>query len=115
LAAGNGLLVQESRTDPLIGTTTFAYDPFNRRTGITDVNGVLTETEYDALDRVRFVRQRGASVAEDLVTEYRYNTFGDLFQMIYPEGNAAGRLMSMERKADDQPTTSRRPAESGCF
>ena len=109
---GNGLLVQESRTDPLIDTTTFDHDAFNRRTGVTDVNGVLMETEYDALDRVRFVRQRGATVAEDLVTEYRYNVFGDLFQTIYPEGNvmeysydAAGRLESMERKADDQPET----------
>ena len=63
-----------------------------------------------ALDRVTFVIQRGATMAEDLVTEYRYNVFGDLFQTILPEGNvieygydAAGRLTSVERKADDMP------------
>ncbi len=47
-------------------------------------------------------------MAEDLVTEYRYNVFGDLFQTVLPEGNvieygydAAGRLVSIERKPDD--------------
>jgi len=109
---GNGFLIQEGRTDPLIGTTTFGYDAFNRRSSITDVNGVITETEYDSLDRVRFVRQRGEIAAEDLVTENRYNPFGDLFQIVRPEGNvieytydAAGRLESVERKADDLPSS----------
>ncbi len=106
---GNGFLVPVSRTEPLIGATTFGNDPFNRRTSETDPNGVLTETQFDALDRLRFIIQRGAMPADDLVTEYRYNVFGDLFQTILPEGNvieyiydAAGRLTSIERKADDQ-------------
>ncbi len=107
-ARGNGFLVLESRTDPLIGTTTFGYDAFNRRTSVTDPNGVVTETQYDALDRVRFVIRQGATPAEDLVTEHRYDVFGDLFQTVLPEGNvieygydAAGRLESIERKPDD--------------
>ncbi|NJL29039.1 MAG: RHS repeat protein [Thermoanaerobaculia bacterium] len=103
-----GNLFPATRTDPLIGTTTFGYDAFNRQTSVTDANGVTTETVYDALDRPTFVTQRGATPAEDLVTENRYNVFGDLFQTILPKGNvieygydAAGRLISVERK----PTT----------
>ena len=105
---GNGHLILASRTDPLIGATTFAYDAFNRRTGVTDPNGVVTETQYDALDRVRFVTQLGATMAGDLVTEYRYNVFGDLSQTILPEGNvieygydAAGRLTTISRGPTD--------------
>jgi RHS repeat-associated protein len=107
-----GNLVAETRTDPLIGTTTFGYDPFHRRTSTTDVNGVVTETTYDDGNRVLTVTEKGATVAEDRVTESRYDTFGDLFQTILPEGNvielgydAAGRLTSTERKPDDQPSS----------
>jgi len=82
-----GNLIAADRTDPLIGTTVFGYDPLNRRTSVTDPNGVTTETMYDALYRVRFVIQKGASPTEDLVTEHRYTVFGDLFQTVLPEGN----------------------------
>jgi len=105
-----GNLLPATRIDPLIGTTTFGYDAFNRRDSVTDVNGVVTETVYDALDRTRFIIQRGATPVEDLVTEFRYNVFGDLFQEILPRGNVieyrydpAGRLISIERKADTSP------------
>ena len=106
---GNGFLVLETRTDPLIGTTVFDHDVFNRRTHVTDPNAVVSETRYDALDRVTFSIQQGAMPpAGDLVTEHRYNVFGDLFQTVLPEGNvieygydAAGRLTSVERKPDD--------------
>jgi len=107
-----GDLLPTSRTDPLIGTTTLGYDAFNRQNSVTDPNGVTTETVYDALGRVRFTIQRGATPAEDLVTEHRYNVFGDLFQQILPRSNvieylydAAGRLVSIERKPDAAPTS----------
>ena len=111
----NGLL-PFSRTDPLVGTTSFAYDPFNRRIAVTDPNGVATETQYDDLDRVRKVIQRAGTLgvgfnlgdapqAGDLVTESVYNVFGDLFRTILPKLNvieygydAAGRLESIARK-----------------
>ncbi|MCG8460634.1 MAG: hypothetical protein MI919_30500, partial [Holophagales bacterium] len=109
---GNGHLVLETRTDPLVGTTTFGHDAFNRRISMTDPNGVITETHYDAANRVTFQIRKGAIPAEDLITENRYDTFGDLFQTVLPEGNvieysydAAGRLLTIERKPDDQPTT----------
>ena len=109
---GNGLLVLESHTDPILGTTTYGSDPFNRRTSVTDVNGVLTKTQYDDLNRVTMLTQHGATPADDLITEYRYNVFGDLFQTVLPEGNvieysydATGRLLTVERKPDDQPTS----------
>jgi YD repeat-containing protein len=110
-----GRVALSARTDPLIGTTTFAYDPFNRRIGVADVNGVLTETRYDDLDRVTHSIQRSddlaqpgdPTVAADLVTEQQYNAFGDLFRTILPRGNlieygydAAGRLIAVERKPD---------------
>ncbi len=99
-----------SRTDPIVGSlpnggaTTFGYDPFNRRTSVTDPNGLETVTAYDAADRVTSVIQKGATAAEDLVTVHQYTAFGDLERTILPEGNAieyaydsAGRLTSIGR------------------
>jgi RHS repeat-associated protein len=107
-----GDLLADTRTDPLIGTTVFGYDAFNRRTTVTDPNGVETETVYDDLDRVRFLIQRGADPSEDLVTEHVYDVFGDLFQTVLPEGNVieygyddAGRLTAIERKPDADPSS----------
>jgi RHS repeat-associated protein len=95
-----GDLVPLTRTDP-IGTSTYAYDGFNRRTSVTDPNGVVTETVYDALDRATTVTVRGAVVAEDLVTRHFYNAFKDLFCTVLPRGNAieyaydtAGRMIT---------------------
>ena len=101
-----GSLIADSRTDPLVGITTFGHDVFNRRTSVTDPNGVDTTTAYDPLDRVTEVRKEGASPpADDLVTTHGFTTFGDLFQTTLPRGNvveygydAAGRLVSVERK-----------------
>jgi len=106
-----GGLFPFTRTDPLVGDTTFDYDPFNRRTSVLDPNGVETATAYDGLDRVTEVRQVGASPpADDLVTTSEHTVFGDLFQTILPEGNVleygydpAGRLVSVERKPDALP------------
>jgi len=106
-----GDLLAGTRIDPLIGTTTYSYDPFNRRASVIDPNGVETKTVYDALDRVTEVRQVGASPpADDLVTGYQYTVFGDLFRTTLPEGNVieygydtAGRLISVERKPDPLP------------
>ncbi len=101
-------LIPLTRTDPLVGTTTFGYDPFNRRTSVTDPNGLETTTAYDGLDRVTEVRQVGpATPADDLVTADAYTTFGDLFRTTLPNGkiieygyDAAGRLTSIERRPD---------------
>ncbi len=38
--ASRGNLIVASRTDPLVGATSFGYDGFNRRTSATDANGV---------------------------------------------------------------------------
>ena len=107
-----GNVLADARIDPIVGTTTFGYDAFNRRTSTTDPNGLVVETQYDDLDRVRFVIHRGAVPADDLTTEHRYTVWGDLFQTVLPEGNVieygydhAGRLVSIERKPDDQPTS----------
>jgi RHS repeat-associated protein len=101
-----GDLYPLTRTDPIVGDTTFGYDPFNRRTGVIDPNLVETTTEYDDLDRVTLVTQLGATAPDDLVTEYEHNEFGDLERTTLPEGNVieygyddAGRLTSIERKA----------------
>ena len=83
----NGHVV-DSRTDPLVGTTIFDYDGFNRRTSVVDVNGVETEIDYDVLDRVLEVRQLGASPPTgNLVTKHVYDAFGDLFCTKLPRGN----------------------------
>ncbi|HSG38729.1 MAG TPA: hypothetical protein VLE27_03735, partial [Thermoanaerobaculia bacterium] len=102
-----GSLLPATRTDPLIGTTSFSYDALNRRTAITDPNGVETVTTYDAHDRVTSTVQKGETPAEDLTTTQAYNPFGDLQRTILPRGNVieygydpAGRLISIERKPD---------------
>ena len=103
---GNGFLVLESRTDG-VGTTTFEHDGFNRRTAVTDPNGLRVETEYDLLDRVETIIQRGPTAAEDLVTDHEYNPFGDLRLTTLPEGNVleyeydlARRLEAIQRRPD---------------
>jgi RHS repeat-associated protein len=95
------------RTDPIIGTTSFIHDAFNRLTSLTDPNGVVTEESFDALDRILSTNRKGANPADDLVTTQIYNAFGDLFRTVLPRGNvveygydAAGRLVSMEQKPD---------------
>lgn len=113
--ATRGNVILTSRTDPLVGTTSFGYDAFNRRASVTDPNGVVVDTEYDALNRTTRRIHRGPddmTEADDLVTEHRYTVFGDLFQIVLPEGNVieygydhVGRLESIERKIDDQPTS----------
>lgn len=103
-----GHLVLTSRTDPLVGTTTFDHDAFNRRRSVVDPNGLETTTAYDELDRVREVRQKGAQPADDLVTTHAYTVFGDLDRTTLPEGNVieygyddAGRMVRVERRSAD--------------
>ena len=119
----NGMLA-DSRTEPIVGATSYAWDDFNRRIAVTDPNGHTVETQYDgAMDRVRFVIERTGSLGTDfalgdpvqsgdLATEYVDDTFGDVQKTIRPRGNAtaygrdpAGRLTSVETKSDAQETT----------
>ena len=100
-----GDLLPLTRTDPLVGTTTFGYDGLNRRTSVTDMNEVEMVATYDSLHRVTSVTQKGATAADDLVTTYEYNAFGDLFRTTLTRGNVIehgydvrGRLISFERK-----------------
>lgn len=102
-----GNLVPLTRTDPLVGTTTYGYDAWNRRVSLTDPNGVRTITAYDPLNRITQEVEEGATPAESLVTRHEYNVFGDLARTILPRGNvieygydAAGRLVSIEKKPD---------------
>lgn len=102
-----GGLFPLTRTDPIVGTTTFSYDPFNRVVSTTDPNALTTELAYDLLDRETTTTRKGTAPAQDLVSTSSYNAFGDLFRVTLPRGNvleygydAAGRLLSMERKPD---------------
>jgi len=102
-----GDLLPLTRTDPLVGTGSFSYDPFNRTIAVTDPNGVATETAYDALNRVLSTTRVGAAPAENLATTNVFTSFGDIFRMILPRGNvteygydAAGRLITIELKPD---------------
>ena len=101
---GRGSLVVLTQTDPLIGTTSYAYDALNRQTLTTDPNGVVTELAYDAMDRVTQIVERGATPGGDLVTVSDYNAFGQLERTTLPEGNVVeyeydevGRLLSVAR------------------
>ncbi len=124
--ATRGHLVPLTRTDPLIGTTSFEHDARNRRTAEIDPNGTRTETSYDPLDRMRFTRvcnvatpSTPCGATETLVTEHQYDTFGDLVHTILPRGNlieygcdGVGRLVRMERRPDAAPTASARSTRS---
>ncbi|HEV7672504.1 MAG TPA: RHS repeat-associated core domain-containing protein [Thermoanaerobaculia bacterium] len=125
-----GNLVPLTRMNPVVGTTSFGYDGWNRRTRTTDPNLVITDTSYDLLNRVTQVDRRalgsGAPDMADLSTRYLYDcpagtpadgsvpcrTFRDLRCVERPEGNgieyrydAAGRMIEMRRKADCAPAT----------
>ncbi len=89
-----GLL--QSVTDPVGNQTTYDYDAAGRRTSMVDPNGnapggVPSEhtwnTEYDAEDRVRFVRAP-APVAggSPLTTEFRYDAVGNRITVIDANG-----------------------------
>ncbi len=101
-----GNLVSTGRTEPLIGSSVRSHDAFNRLTSLTDANGVVTKASYDPLDRQTSVTRKGATAAEDLVTEYRYSVFGEAEELVLPKGNrvrlgrdGAGRLTTVERLA----------------
>lgn len=113
--AARGNLILTKRIDPTVsGTvleTSYGYDSFNRKTSEIDVNGVETVTTYDILNRVDLVTRKGASVADDIATDYTYNGFGDLDLVTRPLGNlvdyifsdangdlAKGRLTAIEKK-----------------
>ncbi len=104
--SARGNLLPLTRTDPVIGATTFGYDGFNHRTSVTDPNSVATTTAFDALDRITAVTQVGSpSPSGDLVTGRSYDVLGDLFRLTLPQGNlneygydSAGRLVSVESK-----------------
>ncbi len=106
----DGYLVA-TRSDPVVGApplnavTSFQYDAFNRRTDVTDANGMTTHTTYDALNRALTVTQ-GFGSAQPLTTTYGYDALGDLVCVQLPAGNAiayaydgAGRLAAMARQA----------------
>jgi len=90
-----------SRTHPLLGTTSYLYDGFNRRVGVKDVNEVLLETQYDTMDRVTALIHRSSDtavpgdpvVAGDLQTRYFYSAFGDLTCTVLPQGNAVQQVI----------------------
>lgn len=105
--SARGNLIPLTRTEPLVGATSFEHDPFNRQTAVVDPNGERTETVYDGLNRASTVTQKGTTPVEDLVTAHEYNAFGDLLRTTLPRGNVieygyddAGRLILIERKPD---------------
>lgn len=98
---GAGGFLISSRADPLVGTTTFFFNSFNRRIGVEDVNGVLLETRFDSMDRVTRVIHRSSPAAQvgdpliaaDLETHHFYDQVGDLVCTVFPQGNAVQRLV----------------------
>lgn len=66
-------------TDALGNKTAYAYDALNRLVATTNTSGVI-EQNYNRQSQITSVRdQRG------LVTEYRYNGFGDKIAQISPD------------------------------
>ncbi len=105
--ATRGDLLPLTRTEPLVGTTTYSYTAFNQVSSLSRENHPSPEVEvttYDAMNRPIEIRRLGDLPADDLVTEHFYNVFGDLFCTVLPRGNAiqylydpAGRLIEERR------------------
>ena len=102
-----GELLPLTRTDPLVGTTTFTYRPFNQVATVTDVRGLVTESFYDEMNKPSKLAVRGpdnGTETDDLITLSFYNIFGDLLCVKLPAGNGieygydgAGRLNQVIR------------------
>ncbi len=102
-----GGLLPLTRTDPVVGATTFTYRPFNQVATVTDVRGLVTESFYDEMNKPSKVAVRGpdnGTETDDLITLSLYNVFGDLFCVKLPAGNGieygydgAGRLNQVIR------------------
>lgn len=63
------------------GSTTYVYDAAGRRSEMNTPEGVRTTWEYDDAGRLRFERRdpnTPGNVADDLVTETRYNAAGQI-------------------------------------
>lgn len=107
--SSRGSLLVETRTDPLVLTTTFTYDEYNRTQEVTDPDGTRRFTMYDEMGRVKEVRECGLTCfdSDDLVTQHGYDKFGDLFRTILPGGNlidysydVVGRVKTIHRRPD---------------
>ncbi len=71
--------------DAALKGSTSTYDRANRTKTVTDATGAVTEYQYDNLDRVRVLTEaKGAP--EQRETVYDYDTKGDLFSVITPNG-----------------------------
>ncbi len=111
VAGVSGGYLVAMRSDPVIGAaplnavTSYQYDAFNRTTAVTDVNGMVTQSTFDPLNRLLTMTQ-GAGSSRPLTTTYNYDTLGDLVCVQLPAGNAvayaydqAGRLTAIGKEA----------------
>ncbi len=83
-------------------TEFLAYDATGRPTRIEDANGVITELEYDARDRL-IRHTRAAGLPEEAVTDFDYDATGEVAKITPPDGawigfeyDAAHRLVAVE-------------------
>jgi len=91
----------EADEKPTGNQTSFEYDAFDNRTRVVnDTSGSRTTNfEYDWLDRLRFVRAPGETLAQGdvLTTEFRYDAMGNVAQVIEPDpGNGLARTTDYE-------------------
>ncbi len=85
----------EKIVDALGHETVFTdYDLFGNVLEMSDPNGVKARFTYDERDRITELRIEGATPAEDIVTEYTYDAFGNLDRVRDPNCVAAGAACS---------------------
>ncbi len=96
-----------SATNPLGQTVeTLAYDAFGRPLSVKDANGVVTDYTYHARGWPTSITMRGATIAENRVTQLSYWPTGQAQQVTEPDGSsvtyvydAALRLTDIEDNA----------------
>ncbi|MFB5206492.1 MULTISPECIES: RHS repeat-associated core domain-containing protein [Stenotrophomonas] len=80
---------------------TLAYDAFGRPLSVKDANGVVTDYTYHARGWPTSVTVRGATTAEDRVTQISYWPTGQVQQITEPDGSSVTYVYDAAQRLTD--------------
>ncbi|WP_235642972.1 RHS repeat-associated core domain-containing protein [Stenotrophomonas maltophilia] len=80
---------------------TLAYDAFGRPLSVKDANGVVTDYTYHARGWPTSVTVRGATTAEDRVTQISYWPTGQVQQVTEPDGSSVTYVYDAAQRLTD--------------
>ncbi len=80
---------------------TLAYDAFGRPLSVKDANGVVTDYTYHARGWLTSITVRGASMAEDRVTQLSYWPTGQVQKITEPDGSSVSYVYDAALRLTD--------------